>query len=221
MKKIGVIIIFFICSIFSLANSGIGDLDITVDLKPAYGTKKYYMDRSILLDVGDINSKSIEIKKKIADVTVIMKTKESTNGTGNDYCVIDGDFNVPYHLDKVSNLNNQKIQTSELTRYYKGNNIQIELYQDNFKLIHKSVLNEVGMEHTYSFSAYPEKCVTEGNGQNIIRELSYSFEIWIDIKNAGVGDIVRTDVSIKGTPSTEDAIGAIKDLVKEQFRTLQ
>lgn len=225
MKNIMVVFNFLISSVLSLAvNTGIGDLEITVDLKPATGTKKYYIENSILLDAGDFNSKSSFIRKKIADVTVLMQTKQTGIKEGEvDYCIVEGgDFAVGYRINDFQNLE-KEITTSDLKKYYGGESINLKLYQENFRVLRKVIKQNDQSSNKYYFSAYPEKCYKAENSKNLntVSMLEYSFEIWIDIKGARAGDIVKKDVTVGSTGNTnEDAIGAIKDLIKDQFDEL-
>lgn len=222
MKIVKIIFLFFSLVLISFANGGKGDLDITVDLKPVSPTKKYYIDSSILLDAGTFNAKSLVNRIKLADVTVKMVTRESNNSSGNDYCVIDGDFTDLYDLSKFSSLNGKEITTSELTKYYVhngNNNIGMKLYEENFKLTEKEIINPVITKNTYSFSAYPEECMKK-NGENIIKSLEYSFEIWLEVSGVRSGEIVRTDVNINKNEIRAEADGAIKDLVEQHFSEL-
>lgn len=225
MKKVKITFLFLMIYIASFAG-GIGDLDITINLIPEGTTKKYTVNGNILLDAGDINSESLKqtIEKKIATVEVTMSTKKTELlNRENDYCVIEGgDLTEHYRIRDLKTLGGAKIKTNKLEIYH-GNGIGFELYQKNFKIINADVITNDGFNDTYAFSAYPEECMTISGGRdsNLIKSLKYSFEIWIKIENAKVGDIVRTEVTIANNNVSEEAIGAIKDLVREQFKELQ
>lgn len=221
MKKIYVLFMNILITSIVFCGSGKGDLDITLNLTPFSTTKKYNVDRSVLLDVGDFNSKSLINEKKIADVTVDIQARKSENGNGNDICIIDGDFNGLYYLDKLAEKNNnQEIKTSDLVNYYSENKVGMKLTQRNFQIKIMNVENRGSTQDKYSFSAYADTESCKGR-KNLVTKFQYTFEIWLEVTGARPGDILRKDVNISNGKATEEAVGALKDLVKEQIERLK
>lgn len=226
MRNIRLIFIYCVVYFISFAE-GIGDLDITISLIPEIPTKKYSINNSILLDTGDINSENLgnKIEKKIATVLVKMNTKKSGEAKGIvDYCVIDGgDFTEHYKIKELKNLNGTEIRTNDLKIYHGNKNVILKLYQKNFnyKLITDAEIEP--KDGKYVFSAYPKECIEKSSGEkgSVIQNLEYSFDIYVEIIGARAKDIVRTEVSVKNDQGNEEAVGALKDLVREQFNKIR
>lgn len=219
-KYIKLILFFLINSIFLLAASdeGKGTLNVRTQIIPVGTTKKYLMSSSLILDAGVLNSNSSIGEIPIASVSVDMYTeKTGGNGTANG---ISGEFNGVYKLGKFNErLREQKIGLGTLTRYKNGQSAEMELVAKNFRVT--SLIT--GIDHPesdgYIFIAYPEEAQINTNG---VTSFSYTFDLYLVVKNFNVGDIVRGDATT-GMGSTNDieAVGHLKDIIKDQFRMLQ
>lgn len=233
LEKIYKICIFFIFGVVAFTQDtsvgqGIGDLDINISMTPAPKVKKYPIKDTILLDTGTQNTGDLKNsfigRQKIADVVVTMQTRKSNNNNSKQYCIIDGDFNGLYKIKNIENFGKKEIETNAIHKYKETGNLNIKLYQENFKLSKSSVILEEDLSKpTYTFVAYPEECekISEEKPKNLIVRLIYSFEIWMEISGANVGDKVRIDVAVDNQTGTNEAVGAIKDLVKDHFRSIQ
>lgn len=217
MKKKAKYILMYlvILTFFSVMSYGKGSLRVTTEIIPEGTTKKYNQNGRLLLDAGVLNSNSDIHEIKIATIIVNMQT-EQTNDGDNNPGGITGEFNLPFKLqDLESKLNDQSVILGELIKYKNGNNVKMELYTKNVKVLDKKVNNEDTTEKNYLFIAYPEE-VPEI--KNKVERLKYSFDLYLHVDGIEVGDIIRKDVETKS--SGEAAVGRIKDIIKDQFTKL-
>lgn len=218
MKKI---IVVYVLLPFIVFAQGKGTLIVRTQILPIGTTKKYNTSKNLILDAGVLNSKSDTQKLRIATVYVRMITQKTENG--DDPTGIAGDFNLPFKLNQFeSKLNNQPISMGELVKYKNGQRINIQLYAENFRIVERDVFDDnTSTDAQFVFVAYPEEAKDKG-ASNLVIGLSYTFDLYLDIKGAEVGDIVRKDVTTGMGIGTElDAVGHLKDIIKDQFRILQ
>lgn len=222
-----IFLLFFLIKFYLMSESGgIGDLNIEVIVTPVGKVKKYDIDDKVVLDAGIINSSSrISIKEKIATVLVKMRTQQKNNediGIGNSYgCIIEGEFSPTYDLSMFEkNSLTSEVYLSELKKYYKGNEVNLKLIENNFKILMKEVKNEDLKENEYSFSAYPEECYENTKSKNILKYLEYSFDLELEVNNIESGTIVGSDVLINND-LIDAAVGSAQDLVKGHFLKMQ
>lgn len=220
-KYIKIILFFLINSIFLLGasnNEGKGTLYIKTQIIPVGTTKKYLMGSSLILDAGVLNSNSSINELPIASVSVNMYTaRTGGNGTPNG---ISGEFNNVYKLGEFNELlKEQKIDLGALTRYKNGKNAELELVAKNFRVVNLIVEHSRPQSNGYVFIAYPEDATINENG---VTSFSYTFDLYLKVRNFNVGDIVRGDVTTgMGNGVDLDAVGHLQDIIKDQFRMLQ
>lgn len=190
-----------------------GRLNITTIIEPYGTTKKYTTPTSLLLDAGVLNSSSNIEEIKLAKVTVDMQTEQITADGDTDPNVITGDFNLHFKLGSLETLGNRDVNLGKLIAYKNGQSVDMTLSIKNTKILSKIVTDENDIQGNYYFIAYPN----ESSLSNKVQRLSYSFDLYLRVTGAKIGDIIRKDVEIK---NTGEAVGRIQDIIKEQFRAL-
>lgn len=209
MKKFILYIIILSCiSIWSFAK---GTLEINAVIQPEGTTKKYSYGTTLLLDAGIVNSQSGTKELKIATVTVDMVAKATEVGSSS-LPGIEGDFNQGFSLSSL--IKNQMVKLGAIKRY-KGDTADINLAIRAGKVEVEELLNNVATGDKYLFVAHESEVQNVVNlGYKPIKRLKYSFELWLEVQNAKIGDIVRKDVQAK---NQTEAMGNIQDIIKEQF----
>ena len=219
------ILIYSILSISIFAElAPVGDLDIKVDIYP-YGTTRAYdleSDGKYILDAGYINSEDGLTDRKIAEVHVLMQTKkkEDTIDTNmKNPCVIDGEFNgLLYLRDFASKFEGagREIQLSALEKYNKGENASLKLTAQNFKITHRTIIDEDMGDTTYTFTAYPEQCSLG----NEILVFGYKFDLILKAEGFKPGDIVRGDINIQDITKVTSGKGTLQALIEDQMKSI-
>lgn len=219
------VFLYFILSISIFADPApVGDLDIKVDIYP-YGTTRAYdltSDGKYILDAGYINSDDGLADRKIAEVHVLMQTKKKGNivdtNTQNP-CVIDGEFNGLLHLKDFANKfegDGREIPLTALERYNKGENANLKLAAQNFKITHRTIVDEDMKDNTYTFTAYPEQC----NLGNKILVFGYKFDLILKATGFKPGDIVRGDINIQDITKVTSGKGTLQAIIEDQMKSI-
>lgn len=215
MKKKLIKLLLQIIILISLTNVsyGKGALDINVTIQPVGTTKKYNHGNSLLLDAGVMNAQSASGELLLANVTVTMVTKDTTDGT-SEAPGIEGDFSLPFKLSLLEMDRNIKLYN--LVKYKNGNEADMTLNMKKITILDKQIFPSTVTGDTYLFIANQQEA-DQAAGKNAIalKSLTYSFELWLNITGANVGDIIRKDVQAKDPT----AIGNIQDIIKEQFQS--
>lgn len=229
MFKYIISFLFLTLNLFSAEFSlGIGDIDIHVSVVPENRVKKYDVDNKLVLDTGiyNSNSKSLE-ERKIATIYVKMKTKPTedinSEDIGSAVCILEGDFSVPFRLRMLETQDlNGEIPMNNIKDYFKGEGADLILREKNFKISNRNILKEDPNEEKYRFSAYPIECsnIDSDLAKNIVSNLEYQFELWLEVKNIQSGAIVRKDISIEDEIQSS-VVGSAEDLVKRHFTKMQ
>lgn len=216
LKKLYMYIFLFSC--LTIGVYAKGTLKVKTVIEPYKTTKKYNNGKTLLLDAGALNSNSSISEIKVTTVIVEMQAVQSNNGN-NGSVGIEGDFNLPFSLKKLENLGEKKLTANTLKKYKNGSTANMDIYVKNIKILDKKIHNENINNDTYLFIAYPEE---ETNGANKLGALKYSFDLYLKVSGIKTGDIIRKDVTTGiNSGAAEDAIGRIKDIIKDQFLELQ
>ncbi|STO31327.1 Uncharacterised protein [Fusobacterium necrogenes] len=213
MKKIKSLIlyIFILLCISSLAYAK-GTLKVNAVIQPDGTTKKYSYGEALLLDAGVINSQSGTKELKLATVRVDMLA-EPTDVGNPSLPGIEGDFNQAFILNSV--IKDQMVKLGVIKKYKNGDNADIELAISGGKIEVEDLFRPGQGGDKYLFVAHESEVEQVISlGYKPIKRLIYTFELWLKVQNAKVGDIVRKDVQAK---NNTEAIGNIQDIVKEQF----
>lgn len=217
LKKIGITILYILFSFCVFSEDGKGTLHVDTQIIPVGTTKKYNYENSLIFDGGTLNSNSNIKKIPLASVTVRMYT-EKTGGSGTANGIA-GEFNQSFQLKRFEEiLNNSKIDLGEVIQYKGGQGASMKLFADNFRIISVNVEKEDTSKPDYYFVAYPEDATI----WNQVTNLTYTFDFYLEVNNIKGGDIIRQDVTTGKTSDLNlDAVGSIKDIVKDQFRMLR
>lgn len=222
MKKIlKKVILYILFSVYVLGanNEGKGTLNIQTEIIPVGKTKKYGVNKKLILDAGILNSETSNNKIVLASIKVRMYTSQNSTDEGGNANGISGDFNLGFDLKRFDEHGRrEEISLGPLVQYKNGNNVKMKLFAENFRIMSVDV-RDPNDSNRYYFIAYPN----EAQIGNEIVSMIYTFDLCLEVEGVRSGDIVRQDVttSINSGEGNAEATGWLKDIIKDQFRKLQ